>query len=80
MTGGLAVNRANIQTGSAADAAQDFAAVGGENLRALVVHEDHMHFLRARGPVGAGGAIDELGVDSELLAGGGAAEKVQKNG
>ena len=80
MTGRLAVNGTNIQTGSTADAAQDFAAIGGEYLRALVVHKDHMHFLRAGGSVSAGRAIDELGVDGELLAGGGAAEKVQKNG
>ena len=45
----------------------------------MVVHENDMHFLWAGGPIGAGGAVDELGVDRELLARGGAAKEVEKN-
>ena len=63
----LAVHRADIEAGAAADAAQDVAAVPGEDLRAAVVDEDDVHLLR---PVGLGrraGPGDKLGVDGELL-------------
>ena len=73
MTARLAIDRAYVQTSATANAAQDFAAVRSQDFRALVIHENDVHFFGTRGAVFAGRSIDELGVNSELLACGGAA-------
>ena len=79
MAAGLAVDRADVEAGAAADAAEDLPAFAGEHLGPAVVDEDDVHLL---GPVGLGGvagAGDELRVDREVLRGGGAAEQVQQD-
>ena len=79
MAGGLSIDGAYVLAGAAADAAEDFLAVGGEHVGAAVVHEDDVHVLGAVGLVGRARAIDEFGVDGELLAGGGAAQQIEEN-
>ena len=78
MAAGLAVNGADVQAGAAADAAKDVAAFGGEDIGAAVVDEDDVHLLGAVGLRRRFGAGDELGVNGELLCGGGAGEEVEE--
>lgn len=74
MARGLAIDWADVLAGTAADAAEDFLAVGGENVGAAVVHEDDVHVFWSVRLVFGAGAADEFRVNGELLAGGGAAE------
>ena len=80
VAGCLSVNGADILAGGATDAAQDFPAVRGEHIGAPVVHEDDVHVLRAVRLVLRFRTIDKLGVNGQLLAGGGATEEVEENG
>lgn len=73
MAGSLPIDGADVLTGTAADAAEDFLAVRREHVGAAVVHEDDVHVFGAIGLVLRTRAVDELGVNGELLAGGGAA-------
>lgn len=76
VTAGLAVDRANVEARAAADAAEDFLEFAAEDVAALVVEEDNVHVFRSLGLSLGLGAVDELGVDGELLAGCRAGEKV----
>ncbi len=76
----LPVDRAHVQAGAAADAAQNRALVAREDVAAPVVQEDDVHLV---GPVGlAAGARagDELGVDGQRLPGRRARQQVQQHG
>ena len=78
MTACLTINRANVQARAATDAAQNIAAFGGKHIGASIVDEDDVHLL---GPVWLSrrfGSGDELGVNGELLRGGGAGEQVEQ--
>ena len=78
VSAGLAVDGAHVEARAAADAAEDLAAVAGEHVGAAVVDENHMHLLRPVGLCGRLGAADELGVNRELLGGGGTGKEVEE--
>ena len=63
----LAIDRANVLTGTAADAAENFAALRFQYFRATIVHEHHVHVSGARGLAGRLGTFDKFRVNGELL-------------
>ena len=79
VAGGLAIDGTDIEARTAADAAEDFFAIGGQHFGAAVVDEDDVHLLRAGRTVGAARTVDEFGVDGELLSGGGTPEQIEQD-
>ena len=72
------VDRADVEAGPAADAAQDGAQLGiGQDVRAAVVQDDQMHFLGAIAFALAPRAGEKGQVHGQGLAGGGRRQDVQ---
>jgi hypothetical protein len=72
------VDGAVVQAGAAADAAQHLAHRPAEHLRAAVVDQYHVVFLRAVEVVNAARAGTQRGVGLGLLAGGAAGQQAQE--
>src|SRR5829696_7244318 len=66
---GLAVDRADVQAGPAADAVERLLELRAEEFRAAVVEQDQVELLRAVQLSLAARPGDEVGVDGDLLAG-----------
>src|SRR5215210_5949699 len=70
----LAVDRADVQAGAAADAVKRLLELRAEQLGAAVVHEDKMKLFGTVEFARLPGSRDEVGVDRELLPGAAACE------